>query len=149
FREVSSGRDVRRIIDIRLGQAMAFSPDGRTLAMSTGARPLGLWDLAGNRWLTAPEPEGERFGVYAVAIAPEGRTLPAAGVTSNAKGFAEQGQVRLYDLAREPIARRAMLTFDGGAPVFGGPNDRTTMCSDVAFTPDGRRVVAVGMHKVR
>ena len=41
-----------------------------------------------------------------------------------------------------------MLTFDRDVPGAGGPNDPITMCSDVAFTPDGR-VVAVGMHKIR
>ncbi len=57
--------------------------------------------------------------------------------------------MRLYDLSREPFARRAVLTFDGNWLGPGGPNDPVTICSDVAFTPDGRRLVAIGMHKVR
>lgn len=148
FRDVTSGQEVRRIDGIGSGRGLAFAPDGRTLAIAGGGRPFTSWDLAGDR-RAAPAPVAEPFTVYAIAIAADGRTLAAAGVTSNAQGRAEQGQVWLYDLAREPIARRAVLTFDGGAPVFGGPNDRTSMCSDVAFTPDGRRVVAVGMLKVR
>ena len=60
---------------------------------------------------------------------------------------AQQGQVRLYDLTREPSARRAILTFDPGW--LFGPNERFTDCSDVAFTPDGRRVVGIGMLKIR
>ena len=52
--------------------------------------------------------------MYSVAFAPDGRTLAAAGSTVDAKGAAQQGQVRLYDLAREPIGRRAVLTFDRG-----------------------------------
>jgi WD40 repeat protein len=148
FRHVSTGQEVRRIDGIGSGRGLAFTPDGRTLAIAGGGRPFTLWDLAGDRRV-APAPVAERFSAYAIAIAPDGRTLAAAGMTSNAQGRVEQGQVWLYDLTCEPIARRAVLTFDGGAPVFGDPNDRTRMCSDVAFTPDGRRVVAVGMLKVR
>ena len=33
--------------------------------------------------------------------------------------------------------------------VEGGPIERVAVCSDVAFTPDGTRVVAVGMQMVR
>jgi len=56
--------------------------------------------------------------------------------------------VRLYDLSREPVARRAVLTFDRDVVGVGRPNERVTRCSDVAFTPDGW-VAAVGMQKIR
>ena len=149
FRDVTSGREVRRIDGAGSARALAFAPDGRTLILSGGLRPITLWDLAVNRRRDAPEPDGERFAVYAIAVAPDGRTLAAAGATHDAKGVMQQGQVRLYDLTGEPPARRAVLTFDGPARGLAGPNDRTTMCSDVAFAPDGGRVVAVAMEKVR
>jgi WD40 repeat protein len=145
--DVADGRETRRIDGAGSGRALAFSPDGQALAMSRAGRALLLWDVAGHRLRAALEPETERFAVQSVAFAPDGRTLAAAGSTVDAKGVAQQGQVRLYDLAREPFARRAVLTFDRGR-VFG-PNQGITMCSDVAFTPDGRRVVAVGMQMIR
>ena len=109
-------------------------------------RTLTLWDVAANRLRAAPEPE--KFRVRSIALSPDGRTLAAGGMTFDEKGVEQQGQVRLYDLAREPFARRAVLTFDRDVLGVGRPNEPVTTCSDVAFTPDGR-VVAVGMQKIR
>jgi WD40 repeat protein len=73
--------------------------------------------------------------------------LAGAGSTYDEKGFTKHGQARLYDVAGEPVRRRAVLTFDGDRPA--GLKQDPSMCSDVVFTPDGRRVVAVAMQKIR
>ncbi len=149
FWDVATGRQTRWIDGTGSGHALAFSPDGRTLAMNGAGLALTLWDVAGNRLRATLEPQAEWFSVQSVAFAPDGRTLAAAGMTLDWKGAARKGQVRLYDLSREPFARRAVLTFEGHGFGRDRPDDPVTICSDVAFTSDGRRVVAIGMHKVR
>ena len=52
--------------------------------------------------------------------------------------------MRLYDLTQDPPARRAELTLHDRRP--GQHND---WVSDIAFTPDGRRVVGVMMDDDR
>jgi WD40 repeat protein len=133
------------------GAALAFSPIGQMLAMIGGGGSLTFWDVAVNRWRPTPELETEAFRVWSIAFSPEGRTLAAAGAMNDGKNGNEHGQVRLYDLAIEPFRRRAVLTFDGDGHAPGGVNrqDQVPFCSDVKFTPDGRRVVAVAMHKIR
>ena len=118
--DVANGREDRRIDGAGSGWAMGFSPDGQSLVMTGAGRRLILWDVPGKRLRAVLEPEAERFAVYSIAFAPDGRTLAAAGSTVDAKGAEQQGQVRLYDLAREPIGRRAVLTFDRGW-LFGRP----------------------------
>lgn len=144
--DVASGREIRRIDGAASGGVLAFSPDGQMLVMAGAGRTLTFWDLVANRLHAAPEPE--KFRVRSIALSPDGRTLAAGGMTFDEKGVTQQGQVRLYDLAREPVARRTVLTFDRDVVGGGGPNERIMTCSDVAFTPDGR-VVAVGMHKIK
>jgi HEAT repeats/WD domain, G-beta repeat len=145
--DVATGREERRSNVPGSGWAVGFSRDCRNLVMTGADRVLILWDVAGSRLRATLEPPAERFAVYSVAFAPDGRTLAAAGATVDAKGVAQQGQVRLYGLTREPIARRAVLTFDRG--FLFEPNQRVSMCGDVAFTPDGRRVVGAGMWMIR
>jgi WD40 repeat protein len=144
--DVATGREDRRINVPGSGWALGFSPDGRNLVMTGAGRGLILWDVRANQLRATLEAEAERFAVHSVAFAPDGRTLAAAGSTIDAQGVAQQGQARLYDLAREPAARRAVLTFDRGW--LFQPDQGVSMCSDVAFTPDGRRVAAVAMQRI-
>jgi WD40 repeat protein/beta-lactamase regulating signal transducer with metallopeptidase domain len=148
FWDVASGRETGRIEKNDVwGRVAAYSPDGQTLAMIGTGHSIKLWNVAGRRLIATLEPQAERFAVQSVAFAPEGRTLAAAGSTYDAKGFNQEGQVRLYDVGQEPFRRRAILSFNSENP--GGLNHGTSMCSDVAFTPDGRRLIAVAMQNVR
>jgi WD40 repeat protein len=104
--------------------AVAFAPDGRTLASGGGwpGRPgeLKLWDVAAGRLrasLDVPAP------VWSVAVSPDGQTL--------ATGAAD-GSVRLWDLATG--VEQAMLV----------QRSQAILC--VAFSPDGRRLAVAGQE---
>jgi WD40 repeat protein len=138
FWDVASGAETRRIDGIGSGAVLAFAPDGRTLAMNgAGGAPI-LWDIPGNRLRATLEAAGEPFTLRSVAFAPNGQTLAAAG--SVPRGGS---RVRLYDLTQDPPTRRAECTFH--VPERGRLN---VLASDIAFAPDGRRVVGAMMDTI-
>jgi WD40 repeat protein len=97
--------------------SMAFSPDGRLLAVGTRGRKVWFWDVEARRpALGEPLTLGDR--VWAVAFSPDGRTL-GTGI--------EQRRAEFWDPttgARRPTALRH------GKAVYA-----------VAFSPDGRTVL--------
>ncbi|MBX9584751.1 MAG: WD40 repeat domain-containing protein [Gemmataceae bacterium] len=68
--------------------AVAFAPDGRTLASVDFSGMVRLWDVPGRRALAAFR--GHEGPAYAVAVSPDGRTLATGG---------NDGAVRLWDIA--------------------------------------------------
>jgi WD40 repeat protein len=134
FWDVAAGREIRRVASPGWVRSLAYSPDGRFVAVGNG-RNLFLIDALGKRPDVTLEPAG--FSIQSVAFAPDGKTLAAAGTTAalGNQGGPRKGQVRLYDLTKSPPIRRAELTLHDH-----GPNARNDWISEIAFTPDGRRV---------
>jgi WD40 repeat protein len=101
-----------------LGNALAFSGDGKTLAVVAGEE-IRLWETATGklrgRLGTPPR------GVSAMVFAPRGRYLALAGGDE---------VIRLWDVAAGKLARG----------FFGLQGPVTCL----AFTPDGRRLVSAG-----
>jgi WD40 repeat protein len=111
-------------------QAVAFSPDGTTLATGSLVEVI-LWDLQKQppRMIRTLKPKSIELGqnnypsvVQSLKFSPDGKTLAA--------GHYDSGGVLLWDLTGE--LREEVAGLDGGTT-------RT-----VAFSPDGKTLVSVG-----
>ena len=148
--------------------AVAFDPDGRSLATATvgraEARPIvTLWDLASGRPIRTFETGPHQ--VQALAFSGDGRKLVAAGGKKGGPSWvtawdAETGAVLgtldgvglVMSLAFHPDGARLAVADYGESKVHlwdlaagtritrPGPND----VSCVEFTPDGKRLAALG-----
>ena len=96
--------------------AMAFGPDGATLAIAGFDRRVRVFDVATRRQIGAPLPIAVGGFLDALAFSPDGGTLAVS---------AADHTVRLWDLAR----RR---------PAGGALTGHTAEITSIAFSPDGR-----------
>ncbi len=121
--DLAAGRS--RIIlneEISCSRALAFSPDGRSLAALTARDgEILLWDLSAGRVRTRLR---GRFSALDLAFSPDGRSLAA--------GEGGERRVTLWDL--ETGQARS---------IFGKPSEATT---SVAFSPDGSLLAAAGTY---
>jgi WD40 repeat protein len=126
--EVVSWRE--RVVFDYAGQveALAFAPDGRSLALGgarqaerEAPRTVALWDLDdGKARVTL---EGHRTGIQAVAFRADGRLLATGGA---------DGVLKLWDVrsGRE----------------LGSPGRRVDGLTSLSFSPDGRLLAAGSYH---
>jgi RNA polymerase sigma factor (sigma-70 family) len=110
-------------------RAVAFSPDGKLLASSSGIPPpkppgawkgeLKLWDLTTNKEKATLE--GIECDVWCVAFSPDGKTLASGNI---------EGVIRLWDLATE----KETATLKG----------HTGPVVTLSFSPDGTLLASGG-----
>ncbi|GAA3626681.1 hypothetical protein GCM10022419_135160 [Nonomuraea rosea] len=100
--------------------ALAFSPDSRSLAISSPYGGVQLWDVATGSKIS--DPLVSTGGALSAVFAPDGHTLAVVGVS---------GEVRLWDVDRRQ---------QKGLPL----NAQTERLSAAAFSPDGRTLATIG-----
>ncbi|MFJ4585215.1 nSTAND1 domain-containing NTPase [Streptomyces echinatus] len=136
--------------------AVAFSPDGRTIATGS-SYSAWLWDAATGRARTPLT--GHTDTVFSVAFSPDGRTVATAGADGSARLWdATTGKQRtkltghantVYSAVFSPDGRTvATAGADGSARLWDATTGKqrtkltghTAQVVSVAFSPDGRTV---------
>ena len=103
-------------------EGVAFSPDGKTLAMASREANVQLWDVATGKLLEALK--GHSSAVLAVVFSPDGRTLASGGTDQT---------VRLWNVE----TRRELMQLNPGDAELG-------QIQSLAFSPDGQQLLAGG-----
>ena len=75
--------------------------------------------------------------MQSLTFSPDGRTLAAAGATFGADHQDQKSRIRLYDMTRKSTGRPVEPAIDPLVKGIQAP------FGDAAFTPDGRRVIAI------
>ena len=139
---------------------VAFSPDGTTLASSSGDGTIGLWDTATGKLKHRLNPE-PRADISAVTFTPDGKTLVSGGWDHLVRRWdADTGQLRATLSGQQNIIRALAVSSDGkslasagdGGEIIvwdlGANQQRTNLIGrrgvvmSVAFSPDNSTLAA-------
>lgn len=122
-----------KIDELRITNAFAFSPDGKTLASGLPEGTADLWDIAtGKKLRMLPgflRGGGQYVAVFFVAFSPDGTTLALGGW---------DGTIGLWDITTgKEFLHLATSNRSRAALVFSGGSTAA-----LAFSPDGKTLAA-------
>jgi WD40 repeat protein len=141
--DVASGQEVRRFAGLKDKiKAVAFSPDGRTLAGSSQDGRIVLWETATGRErlhiLAHPvaAASGDTFGlamaaIPALAFAPDGKTLVSAGGDRTIRLW-DAGTAKEVGKLAAPAELTALAVTRDGKRLITGSADSTVLVWDFA-----------------
>jgi WD40 repeat protein len=174
FWAAESGRDLRRLNAERSVDRVAFSPDGKMMAVAAHlhgdtAEPgtISLWEVAASRKLEPALQTKAKEAVMALAFAPDGRSLVVADSTRRLRRWepfarpafevlAAHKPLQAWAVAFSPDGKTLATAGDWGqvrlwdADTLKEPaqlKGHTALVSCLAYSPDGRRLATGGYDK--
>jgi WD40 repeat protein len=170
FWDLTTGKELRRLVLRNPVRRLALSPDGRLLAtgeerplISWGRPPrLRLWDVATGKEL--PRHPAEWWGIRAVRFSPDGKTLAWAAEDDRVKLWevSTGKELRALRIGNTGWGHETVLSADLRVVAVGGGLDNTLrrwevksgkelplilgplFIASLALSPDGKRLASAG-----
>jgi WD40 repeat protein len=151
--------------------ALAFSPDGKTLATGSNEGFVRLWDIETGEAYRTWQPS-ERGAIESVAYSPDGKILATGNTEGNIMLWDAESAKLLRTMSEEPLVRHLVFSPDGATLVSGGYmekgeevigsqghawntadgafkqrfNEADRMLTGIAFSPDGRLLATTSLQ---
>jgi WD40 repeat protein len=110
-----------RFAGVNVGQALAFTPDGKTLAEGLPSNTIRLWDVATGK--EVPPVSGHQGGVNSTSVSPDGKTLTTIGMDNSVRQWELATGKQLSEFKLPAGTANATLSADGKVVAVGGANN--------------------------